>query len=330
MRKLVSVQKVSNLYPIAGADQIEMARVLGWELVVKKGEFKPGDLCVYGEIDSIFPSDNPNFAHLEGKHIKTIKLRGQISQGIAFSLSILPEGLYQEGDDVTEILGVTKYDPAPLDPSQNAAPFPGWIVKTDEERIQTCPELIDPEQIAENQLYMATEKLDGCSATYYLNLNSIDHPFGVCSRGQEIVNPDQSVYWRMASTLKVRQILENLASRHQVSQVVLQGEIIGEGVQKNKYKIKGLDFYAFNLLLNGQKHNALEINQLLADLNLKAVPVLSENFVLPSVIADLIKLAEGFSLLNPQTHREGLIIRSYNHRVSFKAINPQFLLKYDS
>lgn len=329
MRKLVSIQKISGLFPIAGADKIEMARVLGWELVVKREEFRVGDLCVYGEIDSIFPPENPVFAYLEGKRIKTIKIRGQISQGIAFPLSILPAGDYREGDDVTEILGVTKYEPEPADPGQNVALFPEWIVKTDEERIQTRPELIEPAQVRDNEPYLATEKLDGCSVTYYLNLRDAERRFGVCSRGQEILTADKSVYWRMAAERNLPEVLKNLAERHQVSQVVLQGEIIGEGVQKNKYKIKGLELYCFNLLLDGQKHTAPEIMELLEGAGLKTVPVAAGNFAIPDDMSEVVKLAEGRSLVNPQTRREGLVVRSLNHRVSFKVINPQFLLKYD-
>ena len=330
MRKLVSIQKISELFPIAGADKIEMARVLGWELVVKKDEFRVGDLCVYGEVDSIFPPENPAFAYLEGKRIKTVKLRGQISQGIAFPLSILPAGDYREGDDATEILGVTKYEPEPADPSQNVAPFPGWIVKTDEERIQTRPELIEPAMVRENEPYLATEKLDGCSATYYLNLRDAGHPFGVCSRGQEILTADKTVYWRMAVELHFPEVLKKLAGRRQASQVVLQGEIIGEGVQKNKYKVKGLELYCFNLLLDGRKHTTPEIKELLDGTGIKTVPVTAGNFVIPADMPEMVKLAEGQSMVNPQTRREGIVVRSLNHRVSFKVINPQFLLKYDA
>lgn len=329
MRKLVSIQKINGLFPIAGADKIEMARVLGWELVVKKEEFSVGDLCVYGEIDSIFPPENPVFAYLEGKRIKTAKMRGQISQGIAFPLSILPTGDYREGDDVTEILGVTKYEPEPVEAGQNVAQFPEWIVKTDEDRIQTRPELIEPAQVRENEPYLATEKLDGCSATYYLNLREAGHPFGVCSRGQEILTADQTVYWRVAAELNLPEMLKKLADRHQASQVVLQGEIIGEGVQKNKYKVKGLELYCFNLLLDGRKHTAPEIKELLDGTGLKTVPVAAENLAIPEDMTEMVKLAEGQSLVNPQIRREGIVVRSLNHRVSFKVINPQFLLKYD-
>lgn len=330
MRKLVSVQTVKGLFPIPGADKIEMAQVLGWELVVKKGEFAVGDLCVFGEIDSIFPAEDPHFAFLEGKRLKTVKLRGQVSQGIAFPLSVLPQGEYGEGDDVTELLGVTKYEPDPFNIVGDITNFPHWIIKTDEERIQTCPELVAPEFAGQNGRFTATEKLDGTSATYYLNLAHPDHPFGVCSRGQEILVSDKTFYWRIARQHDLRAVLEGLAEKHGVQRVVLQGEIVGEGVQKNKYKLQGLRLYAFNLLLDGKKHLAAEIGALLAGSGIESVPVLSEDFVIPATIPELVKLAEGPSALCPATRREGIVVRSENHRVSFKVINPQFLLKYDA
>jgi len=139
MRKLASIQRIKNLEPIAGADAIEKATVLGWQLVVKKGEFAIGDLCVYCEIDSRLP-DRPEFEFLKarGMRIRTVRLRGQISQGICFPLSILP--VYtdvQEDTDVTELLDITKYEP-PI-PAQLAGVakglFPSFIPKTDETRV---------------------------------------------------------------------------------------------------------------------------------------------------------------------------------------------------
>ena len=113
MRKLASIQKIVSLEPIKDADKIEKATVLGWELVVaKKDNFKVGDLVVYCEVDSILP-DKPEFEFLRERkfRIKTIKLRGQVSQGICFPLSILPKAKYNEGEDVTEVFGARKYDP---------------------------------------------------------------------------------------------------------------------------------------------------------------------------------------------------------------------------
>jgi len=90
MRNLASIQKIKSLSPIEGADAIEKAEILGWELVVKKNEFNVGDFCVYCEVDSILPQ-LPMFEFLRSKkfRIRTAKFRGQISQGIAFPLSIL-------------------------------------------------------------------------------------------------------------------------------------------------------------------------------------------------------------------------------------------------
>ena len=119
MRKLVTIRKINEIHPISNADLIERAKIGGWNVVVKKGQFKADDLCVYGEIDSIFPAEDERFAFLEGKRLRTKKLRGVVSQGIAFPLSILGEISVKEGDEVTEILGVTKYEP-PLPQSMDA------------------------------------------------------------------------------------------------------------------------------------------------------------------------------------------------------------------
>ena len=112
MRKLVSIQEIKDIKPIENADKIEVVKVLGWNVVVKKDEFKIGDKIVYAEIDSLFP-EKEEFEFLRDRHfrIRTIRLRGQVSQGICFPMDILPEGNYEIGDDVTKILGVTKYEP---------------------------------------------------------------------------------------------------------------------------------------------------------------------------------------------------------------------------
>lgn len=113
MRKLAHIEQIAWLRPIEGADKIELAGILGWQCIVKKNEFKVGDLAIYVEIDSIMPSDNPDFAFLESKHykIKTMKMRGVISQGIIFPLSVLHDGkTYDIGDDVTDTLKIKQVE----------------------------------------------------------------------------------------------------------------------------------------------------------------------------------------------------------------------------
>ena len=108
MSYLASIQKVIKLTPIEGADKIETATILGWEIVVKKDEYKVGELCSYIQIDTIVP-EMPEYEFLRSRkfRVRTIKLRSQISQGLIVPL---PNGNWKEGDDVTEILGVKKFE----------------------------------------------------------------------------------------------------------------------------------------------------------------------------------------------------------------------------
>lgn len=129
MRKLASIQRILALDKIENADAIAKATVLGWQLVVKKDEFQVGDLCVYCEIDSLMPErEEFEFLKPRGMRIKTVRLRGQICQGICFPLSILPLGVeITEGLDVTEILGITKYEPPiPANLAIHPHPIKGW------------------------------------------------------------------------------------------------------------------------------------------------------------------------------------------------------------
>lgn len=328
MRKLASIQRILALEPIEGADAIEKATVLGWQLVVKKGEFQVGDLCVYCEIDSLFP-DKPEFEFLRprGMRIKTIRLRGQISQGICFPLEILPTGTpIEEDTDVTEILEITKWEPViPANLSGTVkGSFPSFIPKTDETRVQVLQPLLD--NLAGTVCYV-TEKLDGSSATFYLK----DGEFGACSRNLELKEEPGNAFWIVARQLdlenKLRSTGRNLA---------LQGELLGPGVNGNKLKIKEVTVRFFNAFdIDQFKYLSFgELKQLLTDLELPMVPVLEEDFVLVADIPQLVQKATIRSTVTPEIWAEGIVIRPLeeqivkNERVSFKAINPEFLIKF--
>jgi hypothetical protein len=190
-RALATIQEVTAVDPIENADRIERVSIQGWHVVSKKGEFKVGDRCVYVEIDSILPV-RPEFDFMAERHykVKTIRLRKQISQGIVFPLSILPRPIGLEiGTDVTEILGIKKNEPdvnnqnpiftkkdrglyakviKPIlynwaygirrNPSLGA-PFPQFIPKTDETRVQWMNAVLTK---FAGQRFYETEKLDGC------------------------------------------------------------------------------------------------------------------------------------------------------------------------
>ncbi len=328
MRTLASIQRIKALAPIAGADAIEKATVLGWQLVVKKGEFQVGDLAVYCEIDSLLP-DRPEFEFLKarGMRIRTIRLRGEISQGICFPLSILPLGTaITEGADVTDLIGITKYEP-PIPASLAGVMkggFPGFIPKTDETRVQVLQELLD--KFAGTLCYV-TEKLDGSSVTYYLK----DGEFGVCSRNLELLETPENSLWKVARTLQVEEKLRALGGNH-----ALQGEIVGEGIQGNLYKLRGQTVFFFNVfdIDHYRFYDFESFETTLAAMNLPAVPVLDRAYALVNNIPSLVQLGTGTSTLY-NVEREGVVIRPLNEqrdsigRVSFKAINPEFLLKHD-
>lgn len=329
MRQLASIQKIKKLEPITGADLILKATVLGWQLVVKKDEFNEGDLCVYIEIDSLLP-DKPVFEFMKprGMRVKTIRLKGQISQGICFPLSILPGSIAaNEGTDVTEILEIQKYEP-PI-PANLAGvmkgSFPSFIPKTDETRVQVLQNLLDK---MKHEFCYVSEKLDGTSVTYYIK----DGVFGVCSRNMELIKSTDNTLWKLAIDLMIEEKMKMLNANY-----ALQAEIIGEGVQGNKYKIKGQQVYFFSVF-NIDAYRYLDYIDFIACINkmgFKTVPILQHNYVLTDSIEELVNKAIGKSILY-NVEREGIVIRPLMEktdtklgRVSFKAINPEFLLKYE-
>lgn len=355
-RQLASIRRISDIRPISGADRIVVAQVDGWECVVQKGEFQVGDHVVYVEVDSIVP-ERPEFEFLRDRkfRVRTIKLRGQVSQGLVLPMSILPEGIYAEGLDVTELLGIKKYDPQaqqeallmqkqPKEPKNKfvkfmmrfkwyrkffAKPtrkggFPDWIAKTDETRIQNMPILFEAERKKGTE-FSVTEKVDGQSATYYLHrLSKRRFEFGVCSRNIHLATPDNSSYWTIAKQYDIENVLKQLIGDYDT--IVLQGEICGIGIQGNKYHINGYDLFVFNLIYPDHKCTTAEIAELVKPFGLKTVPIVEEGKKLPDTIAELVEYSKGYSVVRKQQKREGVVMRNTQSNISFKVINPDFLL----
>lgn len=363
LRHLATIRKIKELRPIPDADRIEVAIIDGWECIVNKSDgFNVGDLVVYVEIDSVLP-DRPEFEFMRKYkfRVKTIKLRGQVSQGLVLPLSILGTNPYCDGADVTETLGIKKYDPEAAQEKawwkklavQNKVEFPWWlkpfkrikfirnwwinkhktvddfpdfIKKTDEERIQNMPFLFDVIKNGEIPLTV-TEKMDGTSATYFLK----DGKFGVCSRNKWLLKEDDSPYWQVAHKYDIEQVLRSLAgfgSKHHT--YVLQGEIVGKSIQGNKYHLSGLMFFPFNLIIDGKRLKYGDMKEYLDFCSLNPVPLLEKELVIPKPweIADLVNYAKGVSKYRDGIEpREGIVCRNEHHHISFKVINPDFLLK---
>ncbi|MCU0728072.1 MAG: RNA ligase (ATP) [Planctomycetes bacterium] len=335
MRHLATVQRVEEVRPFEGADRIERVRVGGWWVVVKKGEFAPGDPCVYFEIDSFLPV-RPEFEFLlrgskkktmlhegrerEGIRLKTITLRGQVSQGLALRPEALGIPKVETGFDCSEMLDVVKYEP-PVPASiagVHAGPFPGFIPKTDEERIQNRPDLLET---LRGGHFHVTSKLDGTSVTYYRS----EGRFGVCGRNFELAESGGNVFFKLA---RERDLPGRLPEGFAV-----QGECAGEGIQANPLKMRGQDVFVFHVY-DIARREYLEpepAKRIAADIGLPAVPVVDEDFVLDHTLDELLALADAPSPLNPHVRQEGLVFRLKGapRKISFKVISNRYLLDHD-
>jgi len=328
-RKMASIQKITNLRPIEGADRIVVADILGYHCVVGKDQFSEGDLCIYIECDALLPKDNPHFSQFEkyNYRVRIQKLRGQVSMGLCMSLFILPTDNYTEGQDVSDLLDIVKYEP-PIPACIGGlakGSFPSFIPKTDEIRIQNFPQVLTRHQ---NTPVVATEKLDGSSTTIYLK----DEQFGVCSRNLELKEDLTNSMWICARNAGYETIL-----RSQPTNLAIQGEIIGNGINGNNYQFKGEErqIYIFNIFdidsYTYWSHD--QVTEFCTAHKLPVVPTVSR-FTLNHTVDSLIEFSKGTSLINPKVRREGLVIRPLIEqpdpdlgRLSFKVINPDYLLK---
>jgi RNA ligase (TIGR02306 family) len=343
-RKLASIQIIKEINLIPDADAIDRATILGWQCVVKKGEFKVGDLCVYCEVDSLLPI-KPEFeflrkscfnSRLNGFRIKTMKLRGQISQGIAFPLSVLPPTLQifppVEDSDVSIVLEVRKYEvPIPVClGGEVSGNFPSFIPKTDETRIQSVLNVLNRHH---GVPFTVTEKLDGTSSTFYIK----EGTFGVCGRNWEFKPGVENVYWEIAKKYD----LENKMKALGAGDFAIQGEIVGPGIQKNKYALsehKLFIYHAFDILSHTYYYQ-IGVENVCYYLGVPMVPVLERNFFLNEKmrsVEEAVNFSSGLSVINKNIQREGIVVKSALEmtdpelgRLSFKVVNPNFLLKYE-
>ena len=338
-RKLASVQRVLAIVPITGADAIEAVRINGWQCVVKKGSFAVGDRGVFLEIDAV-PPDLPAYRFLwtpkgqapaEGTRppkyrITTMKLRGCLSQGLFLTLAEAGVPADRaDGDDVTELLGVGKYEP-PMPPGADdlRAPFPSRIPRTDEMRVQSAPSVLDE---LRGRAYVVTQKYDGTSATYFVD--PADGSFHACGRNWSIREGD-SVYWSIARRLELEAKLRAREGRY-----AIQGEICGPGIQKNPLALGESRLFVFSVydLVEARFLGDAEMRALVASMGLEPVAVIEQGDAFSHDLPSILALAEG---LYPGTknQREGVVIRPRDEihsptlggRLSFKAISNRYLL----
>lgn len=188
--------------------------------------------------------------------------------------------------------------------------------------------------------YVVTEKIDGTSTTFFLDLTGRKPDFGVCSRNVRQMDADQknfvsdmsgigNVYWEMAFKYNVEDALKDIAKKHNHKHVVLQGETYGESVQGNKYKLDERRFAAFNLIFDGERLGSVEAKKILAEYDIPFVPIIDDNYILPDAddFEEFKQSADGKSVINKKCLREGFVYRSQDGQRSFKNVSRKFLLK---
>lgn len=354
MRELARVVRIDEIRPIEGADAIDAARVGGWTVVVKKGEFTAGDRAVYFEIDSFLPQGNPawqflvdksarDYEGLRGHVLRTVRLRGQLSQGLLLPFTatlaeyakdfdandepvwVDPQTFFQDGENVTDVLGVLKYEP-PI-PAELAGEviglFPSRVPKTDQERIQNLALELQGWQ-GEALEWEVTEKLEGASSTWAW----LDGELHVCSRNLDLRETEGNTHWRVARENDIEARLRSVVGTRNLA---LQGELVGNGIQDNIYRLQGHRFYLYDIydVDQGRYLRPKERKELAAQLGLLHVPVVNPSFVIDSNVGmdELLAMADGDSALRAGQAREGLVFKARGKEVSFKAISNRYLLK---
>ena len=350
MRKLASIKKIDDILPIDGADRIELVVIRGWQCIVNKGQYQIGDKIIFCEIDSFLPikeeykflrtSSYRNSPLLgEGFRIKSMRMKGKLSQGLVLPLSSLEQTDYDDeeytiDDDVTEFLGICKWEV----PEHNALTgnakgvIPHYINKTDQERIQNIIQYI--KKLPASLEFGITEKLDGSSMTVFFKDNNEN---GVCSRNNNLKIGEENKDNAFVSTVLRDGWLETLEEYGKA--IAVQGELIGPKIQGNSYQLSRLEFYVFDIwLIDDRRYATLhevdiildELKQLNNKLIINRVPLLSIEH-LPTDINTILKMAEGKSILNNKTEREGIVFKSTSlideQVFSFKSISNKFLLK---
>lgn len=343
MRKLVTIQRINSLTPIEGADRIELAGILGWNVVVPKGQFEVGEACVYFEIDSFLPVDErfeflratsykKNPVQGEGFLIKTRKIRGAISQGLVMKESELGVSGRSIGDDITDELGVREWAVVEMASSAGTiiGELPFGVPYTDETRIQVLPDIIP--EFGSGEYYITT-KMDGSSHSVMVDENDVIH---YTSHNRELKDDDTSAFCRLVKAMGVPEKLIEIRRRRGLRTIAVQGELCGPGIQKNKLKLTEPHWFVFTVNVNGERASLYETEWYCRVLDAEMVPVEEIDIRLgdryPTTEAVLERAIGEYPNGGP---KEGIVIRparpiqskTLGTYLSIKAINNEYLLK---
>lgn len=338
--KVATIEEISDVRPHPNADALEIAKIKGWHVCVKKGEFKKGDMCIYICVDSVL-EDKPVYEFLKNKNfrIRTVKLRGQLSQGIAFPMTIFKNLGYDTvvftepniiGSDVSHYVHAKHYEkPLSIQLSgQMVGLMPNYLRKTDEDNIKNNPEII---QELTGKPYYITVKVDGSSGTYFYK-NDIG--FGVCSRNYQLKEDEKNSFWKVARKYD----LENkLRSYFPNRNIAIQGEVYGPGIQDNLLGVSDVSLRIFNVfdIDTGQYMGFQDLLNFCSGTNTPMVKMIEQRNSFNYTLEQLQKKANELVYENGNL-AEGIVIRpiveTYSEtlrgRLTGKIISEPFELKH--
>ena len=344
MRKLASIQRIWKIEPIEGADRIELAHVLGWQCVVNKGQFQPMDTGVYFEIDSFLPT-RPEFEFMratsykksdvmgEGFKLRTMRFRGEISQGLLLPLSQFPEipAETEIGTDVTELLGVKKWEIEERVTTGGTAigTLPYDIPHTDETRVQEEPALI--QAFAGLEYYIST-KMDGSSHSIGIDENG----FHVTGHNYEYKDDGASSFYELVKARGYREKMEAFANKENLTTFTIQGELCAPGIQQNRLRLIKPEWYVFTIRENGKRVGLRGMLEICDLLGLEHVPIEEVGVDLPSkypTVEALLARADGDYPKGGK--KEGIVVRPtepvfcplISASLSMKIVSNKYLLK---
>ncbi len=344
MRKLASVQRIWKIEPIEGADLIELAHVLGWQCVVNKGQFQPMDVGVYFEIDSFLPI-RPEFEFMrsssykktdimgEGFKLRTLRFRGQISQGLLLPLSAFPEipQNAEVGTDVTELLGIRKWEIEEKATTGGTVigTLPYDIPHTDETRVQENPELI--QAFAGLEYYIST-KMDGSSHSIGID----EYGFHVTGHNYEYKDDGNSSFYELVKVRGYKEKLESFAKENGLATLTVQGELCAPGIQQNRLRLAKPEWYVFTVRENGKRVGLKRILQVCEALGMEHVPIEEVDTDLPAkypTVEALLERADGDYPKGGK--KEGIVVRPtepvfcplISASLSMKIVSNKYLLK---
>lgn len=336
-KKLALITKVEAVHPHHNAMRLEILEVSGWRVIVPKNIFSLGEDVLFIEVDSLIHMESEwiNKDLFRGCKIvedyylvSTVKIRDLYSQGMVFKLSDIEDKLGELPRDSKELclkLGIKRYIKPDIDDHVAIRTFPDHLYpRSHEKRIQSYPEILNLMLYKE---YWATLKIDGTSATYHysdgkITISSRNQVRGIVDVSEEDeIMETKDLYINYLYSSGLDRVLEANPD------IVLQGELYGTGIGKNRLNVDGHRFSIFHIFDLGRRHawSYDKMYSFCQDKGLEVVPLIKHG-ILKESISELLEFSRG---LYPGTsnHREGLVYRNIDNSLSFKVINPDYLIK---